>query len=150
MIALKRTNSSDPDFQSLVKLLDEDLAVRDGAIEHDFYAQFNKIDKIKNVVIAFAEGEVIGCGAIKDFNGEAMEIKRMYVLPKHRGQGIAHQIIKELECWTRELDYKFCVLETGKKQPEAIALYFKAGFQITDNYGQYVGIGNSICFKKQL
>ena len=45
MITLKRTNSDDPDFQNLVRELDKELAVRDGD-EHDYYAQFNKIDSI--------------------------------------------------------------------------------------------------------
>lgn len=150
MLELKRTDSSNHDFQSLVKLLDVDLAIRDGEVEHQFYAQFNKIDAIKNAIVAFADGKPVGCGAIKDFNGEAMEVKRMYVLPAHRGKGIAHKILTELELWAKELGYDSCVLETGKKQPEAISLYQKAGFKITENYGQYIGIENSICFKKQL
>jgi len=53
-----------------------------------------------------------------------------------------------LESWASELNFKYCVLETGKRQPEAIALYKKNGYQIIPNYGQYHGIENSICFQK--
>ncbi|MGB5499367.1 MAG: GNAT family N-acetyltransferase, partial [Maribacter sp.] len=49
-----------------------------------------------------------------------------------------------------ELSYEKCVLETGKRQPEAIQLYTKSGYKIIPNYGQYKGIANSICFEKIL
>ena len=72
MIEIKRTNSDDVDFQSLVKELDKDLAIRDGD-EHGFYAQFNKIDAIKYAVVAYENGEAVGCGAIKGFDENSMD-----------------------------------------------------------------------------
>ena len=92
----------------------------------------------------------IACGAIKEFDSKNMEIKRMYTLPEYRGKGIATQILLELEKWATELCYVRCVLETGKRQPEAIALYKKNGYHEIPNYGQYIGIENSVCFEKQL
>jgi putative acetyltransferase len=71
-------------------------------------------------------------------------------LPDNRGKGIAAQILNELEKWAKELNYKKCVLETGHKQPEAIALYKKNGYKQIPNYGQYIGIENSVCFEKLL
>lgn len=149
MIALKRTNSEDPDFIKLVWLLDADLARRDGE-EHAFYAQFNKIDKIRYVVLAYEEEKAVGCGAIKEHGPDTMEVKRMYVAPESRGKGVAGRILTELESWATDLGYTACVLETGKKQPEAIALYQKYGYQVIDNYGQYTGVENSVCFRKQV
>ena len=149
MLTLVRSNSDDPHFVSLVKLLDSDLAERDGS-EHSFYAQFNKIDQIKYVVMAFENGKPVGCGALKEFSAEAAEVKRMYVLPEERGRGIASKILRKLEEWARELSFKSCVLETGKKQPEAISLYLKNGYERTENYGQYAGVENSLCFAKKL
>jgi GNAT superfamily N-acetyltransferase len=149
MLQLTRTNSDDPSFVALVKLLDADLAERDGP-EHPFYAQFNKIDKIKHVVVAFEVGAPVGCGAIKEFDADTMEVKRMYTPPQHRGKGIATEVLIELEKWAAELSFKKCLLETGKKQPEAIALYRKNGYTVISNYGQYSGIENSICFEKQI
>lgn len=146
---LKRTTSHDADFQILVKELDKDLSIRDGD-EHSFYAQFNKVDAIKNVLVAYRNEQAVGCGAIKKMDENTMEIKRMYVPPHLRGKGIASQILQELETWSRELGYKKCILETGKKQPEAIALYHKNLYQIIPNYGQYEGIENSVCFAKEL
>ncbi len=149
MIKLLRTDSDNPDFIELVKFLDADLAKRDGD-EHDFYAQFNKIVHIKHAVVAYDEEKPVGCGAIKAFDANTMEVKRMYTLPQHRGKGLATIVLTELENWAREISFTRCVLETGKKQPEAIELYKKNRYSIIPNYGQYVGIENSVCFEKQL
>ena len=149
MISLLRTNSENTDFVELVKLLDADLAIRDGK-EHSFYAQYNKIDNIKYVVIAYDNSKPVGCGAIKEYSPDIMEIKRMYTLPEERGKRIATKILIELEKWAHELSYKMCILETGKKQPEAISLYKRNEYKIIPNYGQYVGMENSVCFEKDI
>jgi putative acetyltransferase len=144
-----RTDSTHPEFIQLVKLLDADLALRDGA-DHAFYSQFNKIDTIKNAIVAFDGDRTVGCGAIKEFDSTTMEVKRMFTLADYRGRGVAQKVLMELEKWALELGYVRCVLETGKRQPEAIALYTRAGYQITENYGQYKGMDNSVCFEKLL
>ena len=149
MIKIVRTNSDNPDFIELVKYLDADLAIRDGN-EHSFYAQFNKIDKIKFVVVAYEDDQPIGCGAIKEYAPNTMEIKRMYTSPASRGNGIATKVLTELENWAAEMSFEKCILETGKKQPEAIALYKKSGYKSISNYGQYAGIENSVCFRKEV
>lgn len=149
MFKIIRTNSTHPDFINLVKNLDADLAVIDGG-DHSFYAQFNKIDSIKHTVVAYQDNEPLACGAIKAFSPNTMEVKRMYTATKSRGKGIATQVINELEKWAAELGYEKCILETGKRQPDAIALYQKNGYSITPNYGQYVGVENSVCFEKVL
>lgn len=149
MIHTIRTDSTNPDFIQLVRLLDADLAERDGA-EHGFYAQFNKIDKIKHVVVAYEAEQPVGCGAIKEYESGIMEVKRMYTLEGKRGKGIASVVLGQLETWASELGYQKCILETGWKQPEAIALYKKNGYTIIPNYGQYVGVENSVCFEKLL
>jgi GNAT superfamily N-acetyltransferase len=149
MITCIRTDSANKDFTELVSHLDKDLAERDGA-EHSFYAQFNKVTMIKHVVVAYDNDVAVGCGAIKAFSTESMEVKRMYVPPAYRGKGIAMTVLTALETWAKELGYKSCVLETGKKQPEAIALYTKSGYSIIPNYGQYAHIENSVCFEKEL
>ena len=146
---LIRTSAENPDFIWLNKLLDEELAIRDGAA-HSFYAQYNTIDRIKYIILIYEDSKAVGCGAIKNFKPGIMEIKRMFVLPAYRRRGYSNRILDELENWTLELSYHKCILETGMKQPEAIALYKKCGYTEIDNYGQYAGIENSICFEKQL
>lgn len=149
MIKIIRTDSDNQDFIELVKFLDADLTRRDGD-DHSFYDQYNKIDKIKYVVVAYEEGKPMGCGAIKEYTATTMEIKRMYTSPLSRGKGIATKVLKELEIWATELSFENCVLETGKRQPEAIRLYKKNGYQLIQNYGQYAEIENSQCFEKEL
>ena len=149
MVNCIRTTSEHTDFQKLVVQLDADLRIRDGE-ESIFYAQFNKVDAIKFVVLAYENDIAIGCGAIKEIEIDCMEVKRMYVVPNKRGQGIASAILTALEQWCIDLNYKKCLLETGKKQPEAIALYLKNGYSIIANYGQYKNVENSVCFEKVL
>ena len=144
-----RTDSSDQHFIELVRLLDADLAIRDGD-DHAFYAQFNKIQNIPHVIVAFEDKVAIACGALKPYDNTTLEVKRMYTLPAHRGKGIAAQLLGHLETWATELGYHRCILETGFKQPEAIALYTKCAYRRIPNYGQYSGIDNSACFEKKL
>ncbi len=149
IIEIKRTNAANPDFIALVKELDAYLAITDGD-DHDFYDQYNKLDAIKHVLVAYIDKEAVGCGAIKKFDNTTMEIKRMYVKPNNRGAGIADMIIAELEDWAREMDYERCVLETGERQVAAVQFYHKTGYTRAENYGQYKGVENSLCFEKRL
>jgi putative acetyltransferase len=149
MLRLVRTDSDNPDFRALVRLLDADLQRRDGA-EHAFYAQFNKVDAIRHVVVAYLDEVPVGCGAFKPYSEAQVEVKRMFVQPEYRGRGVAQAVLAELEHWAHELHYAGCVLETGKKQPEAIGLYQKSGYQLIPNYGQYIGVDNSVCMQKTL
>ena len=149
MIRLLRTDSGHADFQALVVELDRYLAKTDGD-EHAFYSQYNKSDGLRYVVLAYDGDKAVGCGAIKHFADDVMEVKRMYVHPDARGQGVATLVLRELENWTTELSYKKCLLETGVKQLEAVALYRKNAYEVVPNYGQYEGMENSICFEKTI
>ena len=149
MITITRTDATNRDFIDLVKSLDTELAERDG-INHPFYSQYNRIKDIKYVVIAYDDGKPRGCGAIKAYGPDTMEIKRMYTSPESRGKGIATLLLGELEKWTTELSCKKCILETGRGQPEAIGLYKKNGYKLVPNYGQYTDVENSLCFEKPL
>ena len=144
-----RTNSENTDFINLVKKLDAYLKITDGD-EHDFYNQFNNIDVLKNVVVIYKNDIPVGCGAIKELDKSSMEVKRMYVSDDFRGKGFAQKILKELEIWANELGYKKCVLETGKRQVEAVKFYHKCNYKVIPNYGQYAAMENSICFEKLL
>lgn len=149
MSTLKRTNSDDLDFQNLVIELDKVLAVLDGD-DHSFYAQYNKLNAIKHVVVLYENDIPVGCGAIKEYDEHTMEVKRMFVDPTHRGKGLATVVLLELEKWAKELGYKKCILETGKKQTDAVRLYEKNNYLLMENYGQYAGVEYSLCFEKKL
>lgn len=144
-----RTTSDNGDYKTLVTLLDAELKIRDGD-EHAFFAQYNKSDMIRHVVLCYNNETAVGCGAFKYYAEGIVEIKRMYVLPTMRGKGIAKSILTELEQWAKELNYNQCILETGIRQPEAIALYKKSGYFIIPNYGQYETVTSSVCMKKEI
>lgn len=148
-LKLQRTSSEDKDFQELVKLLDKDLLDRYGALQ-DYYSRFNSILNLPTVVVAYYQGEPVGCGCFKQFDESSVEVKRMYVTNEQRGKGIGAAILHELEKWAAELKVGTMVLETGNNQPEAIHLYGKMGYAVIPNYGQYSGMETSICMKKEL
>ena len=149
MLMLIRTDAENFDLLSLVALLDEELKSRDGE-DHYFFAQFNKLAGIIGAVVAYVDGEPLGCGAFKRFTDTEAEIKRMFVKPASRGQRIAAQILTELENWAKEEQFTSCVLETGFKQPEAIALYKRSGYTEIPNYGQYADVATSVCMRKAI
>ena len=149
MFLIKRTNSENVDFKELVVLLDDFLAKRDGE-DHPFYAQFNKLDEIKNTVVCYQNMEPLGCGAFKKYDENTVEIKRMFVQPSYRGKGAATMVLQELEIWAKENKYSSAILETVKTQPEAIALYKKNGYTTIPNFGQYKNAQKSVCMHKNL
>ncbi|MBL7880723.1 MAG: GNAT family N-acetyltransferase [Chryseobacterium gambrini] len=148
-MTIKRTDSSNKDFQNLVQLLDADLAIRNGE-DHAFYDQFNKIDAIKNCIVIYVDEIPAACGAFKKFDEKTVEIKRMYTNPDFRKKGLATAIVKDLEIWAKELNYTKAVLESSLEQNEALSVYEKSGYTRIPNYGQYIGIDKSVCYEKVL
>ena len=149
MIKLVRTNSENKDFGNLVQSLNNYLKIVDGD-DHAFYNQYNNIDVLKHVVVAYKNEIPLACGAFKALDEHTVEIKRMYTQIDARGIGLASKVLTALEKWSKELSYKACVLETGKRQTEAVLFYKKMNYSIIPNYGQYKNIANSMCFKKVL
>ncbi len=149
MIELKRTNSNNPQFVELVSELNNYLKTVDGD-EHEFYMQYNGIDTLNHVVVAYFNETPVGCGAFKVFEDKSVEIKRMFTSPEMRGKQIATKVLHALESWAMELGYKSCILETGQRQIEAVNFYKKNAYKVIPNFGQYKGVENSICFEKEL
>jgi GNAT superfamily N-acetyltransferase len=148
-VTIKRTDNTDKDFKMLVSLLDMDLLERYKEKQAE-YDKYNKIENLTTVVIAYVNDKPVGCGCFKKFTDDTVEVKRMYVQPEHRKAGIGAAILQELEKWAKEQNFKYAVLETAQKQPEAIHLYHKSGYAVIDNYGQYSHMPMSICLKKSL
>lgn len=142
-----RTDSNHDDFKSLIRSLDDELTKTYGEAQA-FFDTFNTTDAIRHVVVAYYGKTPVGCGAIKRYSENTVEIKRMFVDTDFRGQGISRAVLEELEKWALELEFSICILETGKAQLAAIGLYKRCGYIVTENYGQYVGIDNSICMRK--
>lgn len=148
-LTLKRTNSNTPDFRLLVAELDADLRLRNGDMMN-IYDQHNVIEKNDTVVIAYVDHVPAGCGCFKAFDQESVEVKRMFVRPDARGNGISKLVLNELEIWARQSGFKYAVLESAGKQIEAHNLYQKSGYGRIPNYGPYVNLPYSLCFMKTL
>lgn len=149
MLSLIKTNSDHTDFRALVVALDTDLQARYGE-QQQFFSQFNKLDLIHHVIVAYNNNEPVGCGAFKEYETGVAEIKRMFVQLQQRGKGIAGLILTELEQWAAAEGYHTCILETAIKQPEAIRVYEREGYSRIPNYGQYIGVEISLCMQKQI
>jgi len=149
MTKFVRTTSENADFRKLINALDEDLYLRNGDAQLQ-YRQYNQVDLIDHVVVVYFEEKPVGCGCFKKFDETTVEMKRMFVLAEMRGKQLAAQMLQELEKWAVEEGNTAVVLETGYRQVEAIRLYTVAGYSLIENYGQYIGMEDSICYRKEL
>lgn len=147
--AIKRTTTADADFQLLVTHLDNELW---NELKEDqaTYDQYNKVPDIKTAVILYDVNIPVAIGCFKAFDESTVEIKRMFVEKAYRGKGCSKQILSELEKWAVEEGYSHAVLETSIHFNAARTLYTKAGYVIIPNYGQYAGLEESVCMKKDL
>jgi GNAT superfamily N-acetyltransferase len=135
---------------ALIRALDEDLARRypgspiNGVDVEEFVAAGGYF------VVTWLAGQAVGCGAFRPLSRHKVEIKRMFVVPEARGQGIARCILKVLESVARERGFSVSCLETGNHQPEAIGLYRSVGYKEVPPFGPYIGNPVSVCFEKVL
>jgi ketosteroid isomerase-like protein/GNAT superfamily N-acetyltransferase len=94
-------------------------------------------------------GEALGCGALRELDDGAVEIKRMYVRPQYRGRGLSWVILIALEAEAQRREFGIVRLETGDFSPEAMSLYRAAGYREIPCYGHYDG-PHSRCFERRL
>ena len=147
MLSIKRTHGSDPDLRQLIEHLDKFLwGLYNNRME--FFGQFNYVDEDHLAIVIYDNGKPVGCGCLRQFDSETAEVKRMFVLPSERKKGVAGLVLAELEKWAKESGYTKVILETGDRLTEAINLYQKHQYKITDNFGPYVGVQESVCMKK--
>ena len=148
-IEVLRTDSGNSDFIRLIRLLDADLVERYGVLQKQFDAH-NSVEHIRDVVVVYRDGVPVACGAFKEYDSSAIELKRIFVKKEYRNQGLARLLVTALEATAREKGYRRAMLETGNRQPEAVGLYTALGYEKTLNYGPYIGNSYSICMKKEL
>jgi GNAT superfamily N-acetyltransferase len=146
---IKRITNTHRDFLTLTRELDGELKGIYGSLQA-VYDQHNVLDPIDTAIVGYENAEPMACGCFKTIDTERVEIKRLYVKPNFRRKGFSSEVLQALEAWAAELGYAAALLETGKKQPEAIGLYRKFGYQTIANYGPYIGIENSLCMQKHL
>ena len=101
-------------------------------------------------VVAWVDGVPVSCGGVRQYDATTGEIKRMYTVPDARRRGISRVVLEELETRAAAIGYTRLVLETGVRQPEAIAMYEHAGYESIEPYGFYKNAPLSRCYAKSL
>jgi putative acetyltransferase len=151
-LEVRRHDMLSPTGQQLIAALNAELEARypeEGA--NFFRLDAEEVSEGRGAfLVAYLAGTPVGCGAVRRINPGVAEIKRMYVDPTVRGRRVGRQIVDALEAHARQLGAKRIVLETGPRQPDAIAMYQHAGFAEIPLYGEYVGSQFSVCMAKDL
>lgn len=153
-----RTDGENKDFIENCAMLDKDLDRRVGKrIQRDKYSKYNKLDDIKEALVVYEAGKLIGGGAIRSYSGEnpypkekTVELKRVFVHSSFQGKGIGTKLVSLLIEWAKELGYDRMLLETGELLAESCAVYRKLGFEVIPNYGPYADMPESLCMAKKL
>lgn len=112
--------------------------------------QYNKLDDIHDVVLAYDNDTLVACAGFKKYDDECAEVKRVFVKEEYRGLGLSKELMERLEKRTREKGFRYFLLESGEPLVSAMALYRKIGYRVIPNYGQYIGMEESVCMKKEL
>lgn len=145
------TDGYSKDFIELCHGLDDFLNELVGGEENrSEYIQYNKLDDIHDVVIAYDNDIPAGCASFKKYDDDHAEVKRVFVKKEYRGQGISNDLMKMLEERAREKGFKYLILESGEPLVAAMALYRKIGYKVIPNYGQYINMKESVCMEKKL
>jgi GNAT superfamily N-acetyltransferase len=151
-IDVRRADISSPLAQQLISALNAELDNRypeEGANFFRLDAE-EVADGRGAFLVATIDGRAVGCGAVRRIEPHMAEIKRMYVAPEVRGRGVGRQLLVSLEAEARRLGVRRLVLETGPRQPEALALYRGAGYVEIPLFGEYIGTEFSVCMAKDL
>jgi putative acetyltransferase len=141
------------DAQTLLADLTAELAAVYADLGYDGTGGFvlADLDEPRAVfVVAYADGSPVACGALRPYEADIAEVKRMYTVPAWRGRGVAAAVLTELERHARLFGYPTMRIETGDRQPGAIRLYERSGYRHIPPFGPYVAWDDSVCFEKPL
>jgi GNAT superfamily N-acetyltransferase len=140
-----------PDARELVEELDEYLNALYPPEENFLALDGSEVGDGRGLFLVARDGDAaVGCGAVRRLSDTTGEIKRMYVRRQARGLGIGRRVLDELHSWAASAGLTRLVLETGTRQPEAIALYETAGYSRIPCFGEYAGAPESICYERLL
>lgn len=146
-----RTDGNNRDFVENCRLLDADLDRRVGKIiAREPYKKYNLLDEIQEAIVVYDGQKADGGGAIRRYDDENVELKRVFIHSEYQGQGLGSRLVSLLMEWAAELGYKRMILETGERLVESCAVYKKLGFRVIPNYGPYVQMTQSLCMAKEL
>ena len=147
----KWTDGNDKDFQKFYLKTEEFYSsIVGGRKNREAFIPYNISESISHVLIASVSGVAVGCAGLKAYSDSDVEIKRVWVDPEYRGNHISTAMMDALEKKAIELGFKRAILQTRPQMEEAVHLYTKRGYVLTDNYPPYDKLEGAICFAKEL
>lgn len=148
---IQQVENEDKDFILLCGKLDEYLnQAIGGESKREKYKKFNHLDTMDYVVVAYDEETPAGCGALRKYSEEEIEVKRVFVGEEYRGRHIGDMILENLVHQAKGMGFKRMLLETGEFLQASVHLYSKYGFEKVENYGAYKDMKESLCMALEL
>ncbi len=151
-IEIRPTRYGSGTAQRLVKQLMEDLKERYGEPDGTPVEAIEFDPPDGGFFVAYADGWPMGCGAWRSWGGSerVAEVKRVFVANDGRRLGLARRIMEKIEADARDHGRERIILETGVRQPEAIAMYESLGYERIEPFGHYKNEPGVRCFGKSI
>ncbi|SDO24722.1 Acetyltransferase (GNAT) family protein [Klenkia soli] len=149
-VVLRAAGYDDPQVRELVEAVQQEYVVRYGGRDAMEVDPAEVLPPRGLLLVAEVEGRAVGCGAWRVHGPGTVEVKRMYVVPGARRRGIADTVLAHLERSATAAGHRRAVLNTGDRQPEALALYARAGYTPVAGYGVYAGATGAVFLGKEL
>ena len=146
---IKFVDAENADLLMLAAKLDEYYFEIVGEV-HKRYAKYNDPHLFSCRAVVYIDGKPAGCGCWKRIDERSVEVKRIYVLPEYRRQGVASVVIGAVERDAAQHGYTHAILETARTTADSAALYLKLGYRVMPYYGSPAGADNCLCFEKEL
>ena len=119
----KWTNGNHEDFKKFYSITEEYYSrIVGGAENRMAFIPYNICDNIQDVVIAYKNDKAVGCAGLKGYSSVDAEIKRVWVDPAYRGQGLATKLMELIETKAKERNFKRVILQTREIMQDAVAL----------------------------
>lgn len=150
-IRLQQVDNENKDFMFLCGELDEYLnEAIGGESKREKYKKFNHLDTMDYVVVAYHNETAVGCGALRKYSEEEIEVKRVFVREEYRGKNIGRRILENLILQAGKRGFRRMLLETGEFLQASVRLYSRYGFAKIENYGAYKNMKESLCMALEI
>lgn len=149
-LVLRAAGYDDPQVVELVEAVQQEYVVRYGGRDAMEVDPAEVLPPRGLLLVAEVDGRAVGCGAWRVHVPGTVEVKRMYVAPHARRRGVADAVLARLEATAAAAGHRRVVLNSGDRQPEALALYARAGYTPVAGYGVYAGVPGAVFLGKKL
>ena len=150
-IAYQWTDGNDAAFRRFYAVTEAYYSrIVGGAENRTGFVPFNASAEIPFVLLAYGDGQPVGCAGLKRYSDADAEVKRVWVEPTYRRRGIANALMDQIEEKARKLGYRRVMLQTRPIMPDAVGLYTKRGYALIPNYPPYDRLEGAVCYAKAL